>query len=98
MPTLIIDVMPNEAADLATIQVDGIELVGNRIELDGDKKRVHVSVTAVGFKRYSQDIDVDGDKVLKVDLSQRPHKKNRTLAVTLGMGAVGLLAWLVRRR
>jgi hypothetical protein len=98
VPTLTIEVMPNEAAELASIQVDGVELVGNRIELDGGKKRVHVSVTAVGFKRYSQDVDVDGDKVLEVDLSQRPHKKNRTLAVTLGMGAIGLIAWLVRRR
>jgi hypothetical protein len=97
VPTLIIDVTPREAAAIATIQVDNLPIVGNQVDIEGPK-RVHVSVTAIGFERYSKDVDLDGDTVVKVKLGKRPHKRNRTLAVTLGMGAVGVIAWLVRRR
>jgi hypothetical protein len=97
VPTLIIDVTPSEAAEVATIQVNNLPLIGNRIELD-TARRIHVSVTAIGFARYSKDVDVDGDMVLRIELAKRPHKRNRALAVSLGMGAVGLVAWLIRRR
>ncbi|HEY5950753.1 MAG TPA: hypothetical protein VIV40_34915 [Kofleriaceae bacterium] len=97
MPTLIIDVTPSDAAAIATIQVDNLPIAGHKVDVK-DKQKVHVSVTAIGFSRYSKDIEIDGDTVLKVELAKRAHKRNRTLAVSLGMGAVGLIAWLVRRR
>jgi hypothetical protein len=97
VPTLIIDVTPSAAAAIATIQVDNLPIVGNKVEIDG-AKRVHVSVTAIGFERYSKDVDIDGDTVVKVELGKRPHKRNRALMVSVGMGAAGLIAWLIRRR
>lgn len=98
MPTLIIDVTPSEAAALATIQVDNLPIAGNKLDIEGPR-RVHLSVTAIGFERYSKDIDLDGETVvIKVKLAKRPHKRNRALMVSLGMGAAGLIAWLVRRR
>ncbi len=98
MPTLFIDVKPAEAAEAATIYVDSVELVGKKLELD-TPRRVHVSVTAMGFQRFADAVDVQRDMTFDVVLEPRPHKKkSRTLAVTLGMGAVGLIAWLVRRR
>lgn len=97
MPTLFIDVKPAEAAAVAEIQIDGTALVGNKLELE-TPRRVHVSVIAVGFHRFHADVEVDADKTLPVELASRPHKKNRALAITLGMGAVGVIAWLVRRR
>jgi hypothetical protein len=97
VPTLIIDVSPSAAAEVATIQVDNLPLIGNRVELD-KPRRVHVSVTAMGFARYSKDVDVDRDTVLEVKLGKRPHKRNRAIAVSIGMGAAGLVAWLIRRR
>ena len=96
--TLFIDIEPKEAADVATIVVDGNKLAGTKLELPA-AKRVHVSVTAVGFRRYSKDVDVDGDTVVKVALVALPHKRSsRTLAVTAAMGALGVIAWLIRRR
>lgn len=97
MPTLFIDVKPAEAAAVAEIQIDGSALAGSKLELEAPR-RVHVSVIAVGFHRFHTDVMVDADKTLPVELAPRPHKKNRTLAVTLGMGAIGVIGWLVRRR
>jgi hypothetical protein len=97
VPTLIIDVTPSEAAEIATVQVDNLPLIGNRVELD-KPRRIHVAVTAMGFARYSQDVEVERDMVLRVELAKRPHKRNRALAVSLGMGAIGVIAWLLRRR
>jgi hypothetical protein len=98
VPTLFIDVKPAEAAEVATIHVDSVELVGTKLELD-TPRRVHVSVTAIGFQRFAEVVDVQRDMTFDVMLEPRPHKKkSRTLAVTLGMGAIGLVAWLVRRR
>jgi hypothetical protein len=97
VPTLILQIEPPDARAVATVQIDGSPLVGTRLELPAPR-RVHVSVTAVGFHRFSRDVDVDKDVVLPIELAKRPHKKSRTLAVTLGMGALGVLAWLVRRR
>jgi hypothetical protein len=97
VPTLIIDVTPSDAAEVATIQVDNLPIIGKRYEVDKARK-VHVAVTAIGFKRFSKDVEVQQETVLKVELKKLPHKRNRTLAVTLGMGAVSVIAWLVRRR
>jgi hypothetical protein len=97
VPTLLITIKPTAAAEVATIQIDGTPLVGTRLEL-AKPARVHVSVTAIGFTRYAKDILVDKDMTLDIDLAKRAHKRNRTLAVSLGMGALGVLAWLVRRR
>ena len=97
MLTLQFAIKPSAAAEVATIQVDGTPVVGMRLELPAPA-RVHVSVTAIGFTRYAKDIEVDKDMTLDIDLSKRDSKKKRTLAVTLGMGAFGVIAWLVRRR
>ena len=97
MPTLLITIKPAAAAEVATIQIDGTPLLGTRLELKSPA-RVHVSVTAIGFTRFAKDMLVDQDMTLDVDLTKRAHKRNRTLAVSLGMGAIGVLAWLVRRR
>ena len=96
--TLFIDIEPKEAAALATIVVDGNKLAGTKLELPA-AKRVSLSITAVGFRRYAKKVDVDGDTVLKVELVALPHKRSsRTLAVTAAMGALGVIAWLIRRR
>jgi hypothetical protein len=97
VPTLILQIEPPQARTAATVQIDGSPLVGARLELPAPR-RVHVSVTAVGFFRFSQDVEVDRDVVLPIELARRPHEKNRTLAVTLGMAALGVLAYLLRRR
>jgi hypothetical protein len=97
VPTLIIDVTPSDAAKVATIQVDNLPIIGNRYEVD-KARTIHVSVTAMGFKRYSKDVDVQQETVLKVQLKKLPHKRNRALMVSLGMGAAGVIAWLIRRR
>ena len=97
MPTLQFSLEPDDAAAIATIQVDGTQVAGQRLDLPRPK-RVRVSVTAVGFRRYSKQIDVDGDMTLEIEMTKLQSKKKRTVAVTLGMGAIGLLAWLVRRR
>src|SRR5262245_13971944 len=96
-----LEIKPAAAASIAEIQVDGQPIVGKRVELPPGTKRVHVSVTAMGFRRYSKDVDIRDDEAivaLEIELAKRDSKKKRTLAVTLGMGALGVLAWLVRRR
>jgi hypothetical protein len=97
MPTLQFSIKPDEAAAIASIRVDGTAVAGKRLDL-AKAKRVRVSVIAVGFRRYSKQIDVDSDTTLEIEMAKLQSKKTRTLAVTLGMGAVGVLAWLVRRR
>ncbi|HEY5921065.1 MAG TPA: hypothetical protein VIV11_05310 [Kofleriaceae bacterium] len=99
MRVLTIEVKPGDAAEVATIQVNGMPIAGKRVELPDDTKRVHVSVTAIGFQRYSKDVDLTDDNTsIAVKLGKRDSKRKRTLAVTLGMGALGVIAWLVRRR
>ena len=99
MRVLTIEIKPRDAAELASIQIDGMPIAGKRVELPDATKRVHVSVTAMGFTRYSKDVDITSDNVaVEVKLGKRDSKKKRTLAVTLGMGALGVVAWLVRRR
>jgi hypothetical protein len=97
VPTLQITIKPAAAAEVATIQIDGTPLHGKKLELE-KPARVHVSVTAIGFTRFAKDIVLDKDMTLDIDLAKRDSKKKRTLAVTLGMGALGVVAWLVRRR
>jgi hypothetical protein len=97
MVTLQFDIRPDEAAAIAMIQVDGTAVHGKRLDLPSPK-RVRVSVTAVGYRRYSKHVDIGSDTVLDIELAKRPSKKKRTLAVTVGMGALGVLAWLARRR
>jgi hypothetical protein len=97
MPTLQFSITPDAAAAIATIQVDGTEVAGKRLDLPSGR-RVRVSVIAVGYRRYSKQIDVDGDTTLEIEMAKLQSKKKRTLAVTLGMGVVGVIAWLVRRR
>jgi hypothetical protein len=95
---LILKLEPEEAVQIATILVDGSPS-GTRVEL-ATPKRVHVSVTALGFHRFSKDVDVGDDTELLelvVQLQRRKHKKSRTLPVTLGMSAASVIAWLIRR-
>ena len=93
------EIEPSDAAEVAAIQVDGEPIAGKRIELPDATKRIRVSITAMGFQRYSRSIEIAEDNfVVKVKLGKRDSKRKRTLAVTLGMGALGVIAWLVRRR
>jgi len=95
------EIKPGEAAEIVEIQVDGQAIVGRKLELPSGTKRVHVSVIAMGYKRFHKDVDIPDDDALialDVKLDKRASKKTKTLAVTLGMGALGVLAWLVRRR
>jgi len=101
MGTLVVEIKPADAAAIATIQVDGEAMVGKRLELRPGTKRVHVSVIAMGYRRFSKDIDIGTDNEvvdLEIEMGKRDSKKKRTLAVTLGMGALGVIGWLVRRR
>jgi len=95
------EITPSDAADIAEIQVDGQAVVGRKLELPGGTRRVHVSVIALGYKRFHKDVDItDDDALIALDikLDKRDSKRKKTLAVTLGMGALGVIAWLVRRR
>ena len=96
--TLIITVKPDDAAKVATIHVDGEYLDGTRLELEAPR-RVHVSVTALGFHRATRDVDVKTITDIQIELRPLPHaKKSRTLPVTIGMGVLSAVAWYFRRR
>jgi hypothetical protein len=95
--TLVIKVKPDEAAEAAAILVDGEPLFGPRIELPMGR-RVHVSVTAIGYRRATRDVDVGAYTEIEVELRALKHKKSRTLPVTIGMGVLSALAWYLRRR
>ena len=101
MPKLEFDIKPSDAADIAEITVDGQAVVGKKLELPWGTKRVHVSVIALGYKRFHKDVDIPNDDALvalDIKLEKRTSTKKKTLAVTLGMGALGVIGWLVRRR
>lgn len=79
------------------ISVDGKPLIGRRIDFDAPR-RVHVSVTALGFRRVTRDVEVGTYTELPIELVPLPHKKSRTLPVTIGMGLLSAIAWYFRRR
>ena len=95
--TLVITITPAEAAQVATIRVDGELLEGTRLDLPSPR-RVRVSVTALGFRRVTHDLDVGVYTELPIELAPLPHKKSRTLPVTIGMGVLSAVAWFLRRR
>ena len=95
--TLVITIKPEEAANVATILVDGQVVEGTRLELPA-ARRVHVSVTAVGFRRATRDVDVKTITDLEIALVPLKHHKSRTLPVTIGMGVLSAVAWFLRRR
>jgi hypothetical protein len=95
--TLVIVVKPDEAVEAAAIHVDGEAVIGTRIELPAPK-RVHVSVTAIGYRRATRDVDVGAYTEIEIELRALKHKKSRTLPVTIGMGIASALAWYFRRR
>jgi hypothetical protein len=96
--TLVITVRPDEAAAMAEIHVDGELVIGKRIELPSPR-RVHVSVTALGYRRETKHVDVKPFTEIEIELRPMPHgKKSRTLPVTIGMGVLSAAAWFLRRR
>lgn len=94
--TLVITIKPDAAAKIATIRVDGQE-VGNRVELPAPR-RVRISVTALGFRRAVREVDVQTITDVEIELAPLPHRKSRTLPVTIGMGILSAVAWYLRRR
>jgi hypothetical protein len=95
--TLVITISPEDAAKVATIRVDGQAVEGTRLELPGPR-RVRVSVTALGFRRATREVDVKELTDVLIELTALRHKKSRTLPVTIGMGVLSAVAWYFRRR
>lgn len=94
--TLVITIKPDAAAKVATIRVDGQE-VGSRVELPAPR-RVRISVTALGFRRATREVDVQTITDVEIALTPIAHRKSRTLPVTIGMGILSAVAWYLRRR
>ena len=101
MAKLAFEIKPSDAADIAEITVDGQPIVGRKLEVPWGTKRVNVSVIALGYTRLHKDVEIPNDDAMvdvKVKLDKRTSTKKKTVAVTVGMGALSVLAWLVRRR
>jgi hypothetical protein len=95
--TLVVTIKPRRAEKIAAIHVDGEPLAGTRLELPAPR-RVHVSVTALGFRRATRDVDVGDHTELSIELEKLRSHHRHTVAGTVGLAAASVIAWLIRRR
>lgn len=95
--TLVVTIKPRSAEKIAAIHVDGEPLAGTRLELPAPR-RVHVSVTALGFRRATRDVDVGDHTELSIELEKLRSHHRHTVAGTVGLAAASVIAWLIRRR
>jgi hypothetical protein len=73
MTKLTIAVLPDAAAKVARIQIDGKPIDGNSIELPFEaKKSIKVSVTADGFHSRDQKIELlEGEETVQLELTKK---------------------------